>query len=156
MRILVAYATKHGATREIADRIGEVLGAEVHPADQVGDVTGYDAVVLGSAVYLGHWLKSARELADTQRERLRELPVWLFSSGPVGEPPLPQEEPADVAEVAAQLHPREHRLFGGKIDRSALRFPERAVVSALRVKDGDHRDWAEIRAWAEEIAKSLR
>jgi menaquinone-dependent protoporphyrinogen oxidase len=161
MRVLVTAATKYGATAEIAQMIAEVLadrGLEptVVPPEQVEGVDGYDAVVLGSAVYAGHWRKPARELVNRCGTALAERPVWLFSSGPVGDPPKPEEDPVDVAEIVAATKAREHRVFAGKLVKRQLGFGEKAMVVALRVPEGDFRDWAEIKGWASEIADSLR
>jgi menaquinone-dependent protoporphyrinogen oxidase len=160
MRVLVTAATKYGATTEIARVIGEVLdehGLEptVLPPERVEEVDGYDAVVLGSAVYAGHWLKPATALVDRVGSDLAGRPVWLFSSGPVGDPPKPEEDPVDVADLVATTNACEHRVFAGKLVRKQLNFPERAIVSALRVPEGDFRDWTEIRQWAAGIADAL-
>jgi menaquinone-dependent protoporphyrinogen oxidase len=160
MRVLVTAATRYGATGEIARAIGEVLAERgldpaVVPPEQVDRLDGYEAVVLGSAVYAGHWLKPARELVDRFGPALTQRPVWLFSSGPVGDPPKPEEDPVDVADVVAATAARDHRLFAGKLVRKHLSFPERAIVSALRVPEGDFRDWSEIRQWAAGIASAL-
>ena len=90
MQVLVAYASKYGATAEIAEKIGQVLDqeglvAEVLPADRVGDLAPYQAVVLGSAVYIGQWRKEAATFLEANAKQLAERPVWLFSSGPTGE-----------------------------------------------------------------------
>jgi menaquinone-dependent protoporphyrinogen oxidase len=156
-KVLVTAASKHGATAEIAQAVAEVLAGHgldpaVVPPDEVHDVDGYDAVVLGSAVYAGHWLKPARTLVDRCHTSLRARPVWLFSSGPVGDPPKPDEDPVDVADIVARTGARDHHLFAGKLTRKQLSFPERAIVAALHVPDGDFRDWPEIRRWATEIA----
>jgi menaquinone-dependent protoporphyrinogen oxidase len=161
MRVLVVAATKYGVTGEIAQAIGEALRGQgldptVMPAEQVDGVDGYDAVVLGSAVYAGHWLRPARELVERCGDALAARPVWLFSSGPVGDPPKPEEDPVDVAEVLALTGAREHRVFAGKLVRKRLSFPDRAIASALRVPEGDFRDWTEITAWATAIAGALR
>jgi menaquinone-dependent protoporphyrinogen oxidase len=161
MRVLIAAATRHGATAEIAQVIGDALRERgldptVLEPEQVDSVDGYDAVVLGSAVYAGHWLKPARELVARCGDALAARPVWLFSSGPVGDPPKPEEDPVDVAEVVATTRAREHRVFAGKLVRRQLAFPERAIVSALRVPEGDFRDWAAITEWAAGIATALR
>jgi menaquinone-dependent protoporphyrinogen oxidase len=161
MRILVTAATKHGATGQIAQAIADTLRDQglnptVLDPERVDAVDGYDAVVLGSAVYAGHWLKPARELVGRCAPALAARPVWLFSSGPVGDPPKPEEDPVDVAEVLAATSAREHRVFAGKLVRKQLAFPERAIVSALRVPDGDFRDWPEITGWAAGIATALR
>lgn len=157
MRVLVSAASKHGATAEIAHAIGDALAqrgleAEVLAPEEVGGLDNYDAIVCGSAVYAGHWLKEAKELAG----RLDDgRPVWIFSSGPIGDPPKPEEEPVDVAEIVEETHARGHRVFAGKLDREKLGFGERAIVRALRAPEGDFRDWDEIRAWAGEIADEL-
>jgi menaquinone-dependent protoporphyrinogen oxidase len=158
--VLVTAATRYGATGEIAQAIGEGLREHGHdttvspPEDATVD--GYDAVIVGSAVYAGHWLKPARELVDRSRDALAARPVWLFSSGPVGDPPKPEEDPVDVAEIVAATEAREHRVFAGKLVRKRLGFADKAIAVALRVPDGDFRDWTEIRRWAAGIADALR
>ena len=166
MRILVAVAGRHGATREIAENIATAAGTaltdagvwsevEVRDASLVTSVDGFDAVVLGAAVYMGHWHEPAAKFAEAFADELRRVPVWVFSSGPVGERGDPADEPAGAADVVMRLGARGHRLFGGKLDRHSLHLPERAMVAALRVKDGDYRDWPSIRAWGREIGLSL-
>jgi menaquinone-dependent protoporphyrinogen oxidase len=160
MRVLVVAASKYGATAEIASAIGERLNthgceATVAAPEQVASVDGYDAVVLGSAVYAGHWLKPARELVDRLGRELRSLPVWLFSSGPIGDPPKPEEDPVDVAAIVETTAARDHQVFAGKLDKRRLSFPERAITVALRVPEGDFRDWTAIRAGATTIAQAL-
>jgi len=160
MKVLITTASKHGSTQEIGARIGSVLDARGHEVEvccpsEVRDVAPYDVVVLGSAVYAGHWQKDAKELAQREAPVLRHRPVWLFSSGPVGDPPKPQEVPADIADVVAATGAFEHHVFAGRIDRSTLSMPERAMVKALRVAEGDYRDWNEIDQWAATIADSI-
>ena len=130
MRVLVTAATKHGATGEIARAIGEVLAEHgldttVLAPEQVDTVNDYDAVVLGSAVYAGHWLKPARELVDRTGDVLAARPVWLFSSGPVGDPPKPEEDPVDVGEILQTTKARDHRVFEGKLVKQQLSSPRR-------------------------------
>jgi menaquinone-dependent protoporphyrinogen oxidase len=162
MRILVSAASKHGSTREIATRVAEALRTglacdavvDVVPAAEVGDVTSYDAVVLGSAVYVGRWMEDARRVAElivTHPPR----PVWLFSSGPIGDPPKPDEEPVEISDIVKSTHARGHRVFAGRLDRHRLGFGEKAVVVALRVADGDFRDWDAIDAWGTQIAAEV-
>lgn len=159
-RVLVAAASKHGATAEIADRIGATLeerGMEVTvaSAEQVTGIEDYQALILGSAVYAGHWLDAARQLADRIAGSPGSPPVWLFSSGPIGDPPRPEEDPVDVADIYEKTSAREHRVFAGKIDRSRLSFGEKAIMIAVRASDGDFREWEEIAGWASEIADTL-
>jgi len=128
MRVLVTAATKYGATTEIAQAIAETLGehgleATVVQPEQVEGLDGYDAVVVGSAVYAGHWLKPARELVERHADALAGRPVWLFSSGPVGDPPKPEEDPVDVADLLAATGAREHCVFAGKLVRQAAQLP---------------------------------
>jgi menaquinone-dependent protoporphyrinogen oxidase len=162
MRILVASASKHGATAEIATRIGNTLRGEgfeceVRDVCDVPDPSGFQAVVLGSGVYAGQWLKDARKFIDKNAAALQTMPVWVFSSGPLGDPLKPDDEEAvtaaGVVEATAAI---EHRLFAGALDKSKLSFGEKAIVKAVRAADGDFRDWAAIDAWAEQIAVALR
>jgi len=162
MRILVSAASKHGSTGEIARRITEVLRSTLpgdavvdeRPAAEVTDAGGYDAVVLGSAVYMGRWLDDARR-AGTRIAAGPPRYVWLFSSGPIGDPPKPDEDPTEVVALAAGTHARGHRLFAGRLDRHQLGFAEKAMVAALRVADGDFRDWDAIDSWSRQIGEEL-
>jgi menaquinone-dependent protoporphyrinogen oxidase len=111
--------------------------------------------VLGSAVYAGHWMKPAIDLAERFTDRWADRAVWLFSSGPIGDPPKPEEDPVDVERVMSLTGARAHRIFTGRLDKSKLSFPERAIVTAFRAPYGDFRNWEEIGAWANEIAEEL-
>ncbi len=161
MRVLVLVASRHGATAEIADEIACTLRENKVAADVLGvrdleNLEGYDAVVLGSAVYMGRWLERASRFAKAHAAELSQRPTWLFSSGPVGDPPKPAESaPAGIEQLIAAAGAREHRVFAGRIDRSRLNLPERAVMRAVGGIEGDFRDWHEIRAWAREIAAAL-
>jgi menaquinone-dependent protoporphyrinogen oxidase len=160
MKVLVCAATKYGATSEIAQAIADVLaerGCEVTvlAPHEVGAVEEFDAVVLGSAVYMGQWMKPARELAEHSAAALAARPVWLFSSGPVGDPAKPADNPVDVTKILQATKARDHQIFTGKLVKKQLSFPDRAMVSAIRAQEGDFRNWAEIRAWAISIAETL-
>ena len=161
MRVLVTTGSKHGSTAEIGHAIADVLSGEgietsILVPEDVISLDGYHAVVLGSAVYAGHWMKSMRELVDRLSAGLAERHVWLFSSGPIGDPPQPDEDPVDVATIMEATGARRHFVFAGKIDRKTLNFGERAIVSALKVAEGDFRDWDEIRDTALSIAEELK
>ena len=160
MKILVSAASKHGATADIAKAIGEALTAAGHeavvlPPDAVTSLAGYDAVVLGSGLYVGHWLDAAKALVERVGGELADRPVWLFSSGPIGDPPKPEEDPADLPELMAATGARGHRLFAGLVDKSRLGLGEKVILAAVRAPEGDYRSWDEIRAWAQEIAAAL-
>lgn len=160
MRVLVAAASKHGGTAEIAEWIGATLteaGIEtvVLEAEDVAGIDGFDAVILGSGVYAGHWLEPGRRLATALAPRLVDRPVWLFSSGPLGDPLKPEGDPVGIPELLDATGAREHRIFGGRIAREGLGFGEKAVVMALRVSDRDDRPRDEVVAWARSIASEL-
>lgn len=160
MQVLVAVASRHGATREIAAALGERLAGNglrvvVADAEVVDDLDGYDAVVLGSGVYAGHWLAAARTLVERLRGPLSARPLWLFSSGPLGDPPAPVDDAVEVGGLLAGLRAREHRTFAGRLTRADLSLAEGALVRVLRAPVGDFRDWSAIAAWADEIAAEL-
>jgi menaquinone-dependent protoporphyrinogen oxidase len=161
MNVLVTVASRHGATSGIADAIAEELrdaGLTVARRDpaEVDDVTAYGAVVLGSGVYAGRWLDHARRFTERHFAELRSRPVWLFSSGPIGEPLAPLEESTDGTRLLRELDARGHRTFAGRIDSAELGFVERTITRMVKAPDGDFRDWDAIRAWAREIAVALR
>lgn len=163
--VLVTAASLHGATAEIAVAIGNALAdhglaATVIPPGEVSDIDGYDAVILGSAVYAGHWLDAASDLASRCRSGLAARPVWLFSSGPVGEPTgkLAQamaRDPVELPAIRAATCARDHQMFAGKLDRTALSLVQRAVLLAFPGLNGDFRDWDKVRHWADGIAQQL-
>lgn len=158
MAVLVACASRHGATTGIAEEIANTLRSLGHEAtvaavEDVDDVSGYEAVVLGSAVYYGHWLTPATEFVLRHEAALREKPVWLFSSGPLGV--QPSEEPTLIAELRQTIQPRDHHVFPGALDRRRLGVTERLAASAVRAPEGDFRDWHGVDAWAEAIARRL-
>jgi menaquinone-dependent protoporphyrinogen oxidase len=161
MRVIVACASKHGSTEGIAEAIAERLHQLGHDAlsfrvGDVSDLNGVHAVVLGSAIYAGSWMKEATEFAEANAEILSGLPVWLFSSGPLGtEVDDDEEQPRQLAELTETLHPRAHRMFFGALDRSKLAFGERMMVKAVKAPEGDFRDWNAISVWADEIAREL-
>ena len=160
MRILVTAASRHEATTEVAHAIATALECadievdERRPED-VDHLDGYDGVVLGSAIYAGHWLKPAKDLVERTSAPMHALPVWLFSTGPIGVPLKPEGSPVDVAPMLEQSGAREHRIFGGRLDKRQLGFGEKVLVRMVGATDGDYRPWDEIEAWAREIATTL-
>jgi menaquinone-dependent protoporphyrinogen oxidase len=160
VNVLVAFASKYGATEEIARAIAEALEqqtitAACLAAKDVAVIAGYDAFVIGSGVYVGKWLADARKLVEREANALASMPVWLFSSGPIGDPPVPKGGAVDATALIAATGARDHRVFPGRLDKARLSFADRIVVGAVRAPEGDFRDWDEIRSWASEIAKAL-
>lgn len=161
MNVVIVVASKHGSTSAIAAAVGEELrngglAVSIIDADDAdGSLDGYDAAVIGSAVYVGHWMKVARNFADAHRERLRGMPLWLFSSGPLGDGSEQADELADARAFAEDLQARDHRVFAGSLDKADLNLAERAAVRMVHAPYGDDRDWEEIRAWAKTIAADL-
>jgi menaquinone-dependent protoporphyrinogen oxidase len=165
-RILVAFASKYGATREIAEKVGAVLEqsgfvVDVLPADNAGEIREYQAVVLGSAVYAGSWRKEAVQFLTNNEASLAQRPVWLFSSGPTGEgDPVELMKgwnfPEAQKPIAERIQPRDIVFFHGDIDTRKLNFAEKLLVKGIKAPTGDFRDWESITSWAEGIAETLR
>ena len=164
--VLVAYASKYGATGEIAERIGQELreagiDIEVKPVDQVSELANYGAVILGSAVYAGQWLRDAAAFLTNNEQTLAQRPVWIFSSGPTGD-----GDPTDLMKgwrfpealqpVADRIQPREIAFFSGELDLQKLNLAEKLIVKAVKAPTGDFRDWEAIEAWTRDIADSLK
>lgn len=160
MRVIIVVGSKHGSTRAIAAAVGDELresglDVSISDLDHPGvSLNGYDAAVIGSAVYVGRWMKDARNFLETNRELLRRMPLWLFSSGPLGDMSK-RDDLAEVGAFASDLQAREHRVFAGKLDKADLNLAERAAVRMVHAPYGDARQWDEIRSWAKTIATDL-
>jgi len=165
--VLVAYASKYGATREIAEKIGDVLRnadlqTAVLPVDGIRNLSAYQAVILGSALYIGRWQKDAETFLKQNEKTLADRPVWLFSSGPTGNgDPVELVEgkrlPAGLAPIAERIQPRDVAVFHGHINPEQINSIENwAIKSLVKKPFGDFRDWNMIAAWANEIAAALK
>lgn len=160
MSVLITVASRHRSTAEIGASIAEALRAAgfaivIGDPAEIDDVRGYDAVIVGSGVYAGAWLAPARDFVERFAGDLATRPVWLFSSGPLGEPPMPAGDPAGVLPLIELVKPRGHRVFAGRLDPGELGMAEKLVVKVVQAPDGDFRDWTAIREWAAEIARDL-
>jgi menaquinone-dependent protoporphyrinogen oxidase len=165
-KILVAYASKHGATKEIAEKIGEVLKreglqADILPVKSVKSLAEYKAVVIGSGVYIAKWRKEAARFLKSNAKALSERPVWLFSSGPAGDG-NPAEKlkgwkfPTDLQATADSIKPRDNTVFFGDINTGKMNFLEKWVIKNVKSPVGDFRDWDAINKWAMGIAEAMK
>jgi menaquinone-dependent protoporphyrinogen oxidase len=148
--ILVAYASRYGSTREVAETIAKVVGGEARLAADVDDLARYDAVVLGGGIYMGRWHKDARGFVRRFRQELLEVPVALFALGPLDEEAahwVTAKRQFDAAIQKLPVEPVDTRLFGGAVDPTNLHFPFNHMPAA------DVRDWDAVREWAEELAE---
>ena len=160
MRALVTVSSKHGGTEGIGRAIAEVLESagidvDVISPSGVGPLDEYDAIVVGSALYMGHWMGPARDFVQGHADELRRRPVWLFASGPVTGV---TDDPYDAAEglkLQELIGGRDFRVFAGKLDRNGLGFAERAIVRLIKSPWGDYRPWESIREWAATIAMAI-
>jgi menaquinone-dependent protoporphyrinogen oxidase len=164
-RVIVAYASKHGMTAEIAGKIGDTLRqsglqVDVLPVKSVKDLAPYKAVVLGSAVYIAMWRKEFVKFLQKNENLLSGLPVWIFSSGPMGE-----GDPAELLHgwrlpeaqkiLIESIKPRDAALFHGAIDIKKMSMFEKWVLKRVKAQTGDFRDWEAINKWAAGIAGEL-
>ena len=162
--ILVAYATVHGSTQEVAEVVAEGLrqgGCQVEcwPAKEVQNLEAYDAVVLGTSIYMFHLHKDAKHFLARHRRELERRPVAIFALGPF------HDEEKEWRQVRGQLaaelakfpwlHPVAHEVFGGKFDPTKLRFPFKFLPALRKLPASDIRDWAAIRGWAAELLEKL-
>jgi menaquinone-dependent protoporphyrinogen oxidase len=159
MRVLVAYGSKMGGTKGLAEMVGTELEAngfrvDVMPARTVGDLTPYGAVIVGGALYSLRWHKDARRFIRRHREALQTKPVWLFSSGPLDDSAAKTEIPPVrfVKKALLQTHARGHVTFGGRMPADAKGFP---AGSMAKNNAGDWRNPDHVRMWAKQVAEDL-
>jgi len=165
-QVLVAYATKYGATAEIAEKIGQVLrdaglSVDIIPVHRAKDPDSYKAVLLGSAVYIGQWRREASGFLKSHEKVMAGMPVWLFSSGPTG-----KGDPAELVQgwhfpkalqpIADRIRPRDIALFHGALEINKLGFIEKWMVNNVKAAAGDFRDWGAITAWSASIAAVVK
>jgi menaquinone-dependent protoporphyrinogen oxidase len=156
--ILVAYATKHESTHEVAAALAVRMrirgaAADVRPASEIRSLEDYGAVVLGGALYAGRWHRDARHFLARHRDALRKLPLAVFAMGPLkletGDVDASRRQLDRALAKEPDLEPISVRIFGGVIDPEKLRFPFTHMDAA------DARDWDAISAWAEELVRRL-
>lgn len=160
MRVLIAYESRHGGTRGIANRLADGLRergivADVRQAEAVQNLAPYAAVILGSAVCMGRWMPGASRFLERFEAPLGDLPLWIFSSGPLGDSGTPGETPVTHQQVLSVRQVRGHRIFHGRLDPHGLGFAERLVAKSVHAPAGDFRDWRAIAAWADEIGREV-
>ena len=164
-RVLVAYASKHGMTAEIAGKIGDTLRksglqVDVLPVNKVKDLALYKAVVLGSAVYIAMWRKEMVKFLQENEGLLSGRPLWVFSSGPMG-----KGDPSELLQgwrfpeaqrpLIERIKPRDIAVFHGAIDLKRMNFLEKWTLKNVKAVTGDFRDWEAITRWAAGIAEAL-
>lgn len=172
MNVLVCYATAHGSTQGVAQRLGKQLlqrglNAEVRAITDAGDPTAFDAVVIGSAIHGAKWLPTASGYVDGFATELRDRPTWLFSVSTLGDResmfPLAvaerlrrlRKQTSEMTSIRAALGSRDHRNFAGTIRRSDWPLTGRLTFRAMGGRYGDFRNWGAIDSWADEIAADL-
>jgi menaquinone-dependent protoporphyrinogen oxidase len=166
MKVLVAYASKYGATAEIAEKIGQVLResgsqVDVSPVKAIKNLKSYDAVILGSAAYMFRWRPDAVSFLKKNQKLLAERPIWLFYSGPLGkgdalELVKGQRFPKPLKPVIDHIKPRDTAVFHGFINMDKLNFFERFAFKKSPAMQGDFRDWDAIISWSKSIALELK
>jgi len=154
--VLVAYATKYGSTREVAEAVASALreqGAEavVRPAGEVRDVENYSAVVLGTALYFFRWRGEAHRFVRRNRAALANLPVAVFGLGPIEDTPEQFEGARGHLDKGLSKHPWlspvSVAVFGGRVDPAHLRFPDNNPAFR-QMEPRDLRDFDAIGTWA--------
>ncbi|MFQ6328657.1 flavodoxin domain-containing protein [Nocardia sp. CWNU-33] len=166
-RIAVIYATAQGSTRDIAEFIGETLTArgvavELSDIEHAPELSGFDAVILGSAVHDRALLPAVTSFVSTHRDALADTDVWLFSvglgpalRGPIGRR-IGRTVPKKIAALRDSISPRDYRAFAGHYERAGISLQARALYRLMGgTRYGDLRDWTAIRTWATDIAVSL-
>ena len=157
MTILVVWASRHGATKEVADVVREELSNGGHEvtlkeASEVTTLDNYDGVVLGSAVYLTQWVDTMRRFVSKFSKQLREKHLWAFSVGLSGVPGGNVVDPVRVGPVLLRINPIDETTFAGRLEPRELSLRERSVARLGGAQEGDYRDWDEIRRWSRSVS----
>lgn len=158
-RALVTYATRAGSTVDVAAAIGETLSThgyavDVKPVKESPPVAGYQVVIIGSAIRMGHWLPEAVNFVETHQETLHQLTTAFFTVHMMN---LGDDETsrknrlAYLDPVREILVPQHEVFFAGKMDLAQLSFLDRLIAKAVKSTNADRRDWSAIRNWTNQI-----
>lgn len=164
-KVLIAYASKHGSTAEIAKKIEEDLNQSgfectTLPVKQVKDLSGFQAIVVGTGLYMGQWQKDAVRFIKQNKALLENQKVWIFTSGPTGEGDpvkLVQNRlvPEGLRAAIEEIKPKDIAVFHGNIVLSKLSGFEKWIIGKVNAAIGDFRNWQSISSWATGIANAL-
>lgn len=164
-KILITYASKHGSTAEIAEKIHEIftnhgLKCEIKSVEDVNDISAYETIVLGSAVYIGQWRKSTVKFLKKNEETLIKKKLWLFSTGPTGKGDPVEllkgwKYPDALKDTIDKISPEEITVFHGALNEAKLNTFEKMTIKMVKAPMGDYRDWEQVKLWANDIIKSL-
>ncbi|WP_067782215.1 flavodoxin domain-containing protein [Actinomyces vulturis] len=160
MNILLVAASKHGSTQGVAEVIAEVLKERGHSVDlfsptDAPDIAPYDALIVGSAVYMTKWMPEAVDFTKRVKHEKPGIPVWAFSVGLSGLPQGEISDPSRVGPVLLNIQAKDHRTFPGRFDPSQLSLRERSIARLGGASEGDWRDFDDVRDWALTIADEL-
>jgi menaquinone-dependent protoporphyrinogen oxidase len=160
MRVLVSVSSRHGGTEEIGRHVAAGLRDVGHEADEIApddvlQVVGYDAVVLGTSVYVGRVGLDLKDLVARQGAALKTVPVWLFWSGPVVDEPEQFPIPEDVIDAAHEAGARQVRVFGGRVERGELSVTEKSLLALVSAQPGDHRDLEGAFTWGQRVGTEM-
>ena len=163
--ILVTYASKHGSTAEIAEKIHEIMTdkellCDLQAVENITSISDYTTIVLGSAVYMGQWRKSTVKFLKKHAEELSTKKVWLFSTGPTGEGDPVEllkgwKYPDALKDTVDKIHPREIMVFHGALDETKLNTFEKMTIKMVKAPVGDFRDWKSVEQWANKISGKI-
>lgn len=159
MKILVAVASTYGATHELAGWVRDALTDAGHsvtlqPVEQVKELDSYDAVVLGSAVYIGRILTHARQFARRLESEFAPRPVWVFASGMKNITANPLQAQYSRAQPPPYFG-GQYPIFGGRVDTNELGPAERALAGFMGSHGKDSRDREVVTAWATKVAEQV-
>lgn len=165
-KVLLAYASKYGATQEIAEKVGEVLkkdgiSVNVVPLKKVKKLDDYRAAIIGTAAYIGQWYKPTTKFLKKNESKLAAMPVWIFSSGPSGKGDPVEllkgwKYPIQLQPIINNIKPRDTAVFGGALIEEKMGGMEKWIVKRVGGSFGDFRDWDMINAWAKKVAAALK
>ena len=164
-KILIAYASKHSATKEIAERIGFILSSgnlnvTIASVENVRNISQFTVIILGSAVYFGQWRMSAVKFLKDHKSILLTKKVWLFSSGPLGRGPIHKlnsywDFQASLNDLLLSVKPAGIETFHGVINKSKINYLEKEMLQQMRIPLKDYRRWDQIQTWAQTIKGQL-
>ena len=165
-KVLVAYASKYGSTGGVADAIGKELCGKDVAADVVlikhaNNISSYQGVIIGSAIYMGKWMSEAVDFVKKNKDTLCKVPVAYFLVCMTLSQPTEKNRAKvlsymdPILKAVPEIKPVGIGTFAGAMDYNNLSWINKKILKSKGTPEGDFRDWTAIRTWAEGLGSRL-
>ena len=131
MNTLILYASNHGTTEKVAERISRIIGFNRCQTVNIYELAppsleGFDTVIIGGSIYFGKEQRKIRKFCENHIEELLKKKLGLFICYMDRDQEM--EEYLNSYPAALIQHAHAEGYFGGAFDFNRLNFVEKFIV----------------------------